>query len=225
MGLRDSRVDRQGCIGRRVAVVDGLVEVVPQARLGDGEQRPRLGVIRVDLDRPPANPHHALLAAPVADIPRRPELARHQVEVVRLDIVRAPPLDRLLFPGEQGQLQRADDGLRDLVLDGEDVIEVAVEPFGPQVIARRSVDELRGDPHALPGLSDAALQHVADIQLAGDFTDGYRPPLERERRVAGDHAERRNLGEVGGDVLADAVAEVFLFRIAAHVLERQDADR
>ena len=37
--------------------------------------------------------------------------------------------------------------------------------------------------------------------------------------------ERRDLAEVGDDVFGDAVAEVFLLGIAAHVGERQDADR
>ena len=38
-------------------------------------------------------------------------------------------------------------------------------------------------------------------------------------------AECRDVRQIGGDVLTDPVAEIFLLGIAAHVLECQDADR
>ena len=42
-------------------------------------------------------------------------------------------------------------------------------------------------------------------------------------RAITDSAE--TLRQIGDDVLADAVAEIFLLGVAAHVDERQDADR
>src|SRR3954465_5757133 len=39
------------------------------------------------------------------------------------------------------RLERGDDALGDLVLNGEDVIEVPVVPLGPDVIARLGVNE------------------------------------------------------------------------------------
>ena len=49
--------------------------------------------------------------------------------------------------------------------------------------------------------------------------------LEREGGVARDDEERRHLAQIGDDVLADAVAEIFLLDIAAHIGEGQHANR
>ena len=62
-------------------------------------------------------------------------LAGHQIEVVGLDAVGAAPLDGLLLFRQQLELQGLDDGLADLVLQGEDVGQVAVVALGPDVVA------------------------------------------------------------------------------------------
>ena len=119
-----------------------------------------------------------------------------------------------------------DDGLRDLVLQGEDVGQVAVVAVGPDVVAGRAVDQLGGDPHPAAGLAHAAFEHVADAELARHLGQTSTDlALEREGGVARDHDQRRDLRQVGDDVLADAVAEILLLGIAAHVGERQHADR
>ena len=66
---------------------------------------------------------------------------------------------------------------------------------------------------------------MADIQLLGNLGHVDRLALEGEGGVAGDDGERGRLRQVGDDVLGDAVAEVFLLRIAAHVGEGQHGDR
>ncbi|MCK5362107.1 MAG: hypothetical protein KAR22_04020, partial [Gammaproteobacteria bacterium] len=55
---------------------------------------------------------------------------------------------------------------RNLVLDGENIIEAPVVALCPQVQARGRVNELRGETHARPGLTDAALQHVTHALLS-----------------------------------------------------------
>ena len=65
--------------------------------------------------------------------------------------------------------QRFDDLLHHLVLDGEDVGQLAVVALGPQMAAARGVDELRGDAHAVAGLADAAFEHEAHAELAADL--------------------------------------------------------
>ncbi len=52
-----------------------------------------------------------------------------------------------------------------------------------------------------------------------------RAPLVGEGRVAGDHHEPALLRQRGKDVLADAVAEIVLRGITAHVLEGEHRDR
>lgn len=61
--------------------------------------------------------------------------------------------------------------------------------------------------------------------LAGDRPYLNRLALEHERCVPRHHTECRDLRQVGDQIFGNAVAEVFLLRIAAHVDERQYADR
>jgi hypothetical protein len=67
----------------------------------------------------------------------------------------------LAFGCAQFRLERADDGLGDLVLEGEQVLQLTVVALGPEVGARRCVDQLGADANALAGGAYAALQHVA----------------------------------------------------------------
>ena len=54
-----------------------------------------------------------------------------------------------------------------------------------------------------------------------DFLRILRPASELEGTVAGDHPESPEPAQAGDDVLGDAIAEVRLLWIAAHVVERQ----
>jgi hypothetical protein len=79
----------------------------------------------------------------------------------------------LLAPGAlrvgvlQPPRQYRDDGLSDLVLQREDIHQLAVVTVGPKMVATRRVDKLRRDPNAIAGLANAALHEVADIQVRG----------------------------------------------------------
>ncbi len=75
------------------------------------------------------------------------------------------------------------------------------------------------------GLAHAALEHVAHAELAADLLHVDGPALVGEARVAGDHEQPADARQRGDDVLDDAVGEVLLLRVAAHVLERQHGDR
>ncbi len=61
---------------------------------------------------------------------------------------------------------RGGDFLHDLVLDVEDVLEVAVVAFRPKVAAAFRFDELGRDAHPIAGLSHAALDDVMDAEFA-----------------------------------------------------------
>src|ERR1700737_4928414 len=102
---------------------------------------------------------------------------------------------------------------------------VATEGTGPQIPATLGIYELGRDAHAVAGLADAAFQHEAHPELAADLLDLDRLALVGERGVAGDDEQGGDLREVGDQVLGNAVAEILLFGVAAHVGERQDGDR
>ncbi len=63
----------------------------------------------------------------------------------------------------------------DFVLHVEEIRERLVEPLRPEMIAAFGVDELNVDAHAIPAALDAALQHIADIQLAPDLLSDRQP--------------------------------------------------
>src|SRR5262249_49679925 len=107
----------------------------------------------------------------------------------------------------------------------EDVFERPIEAVGPQMRSVCSVNQLGGDAYPAARLADRALKNVANAQLAADllYVDGLAPA--GEARIAGDDKEPADAAERGEDLFDHPVGELFLLRIAAHVLKREDRDR
>src|SRR3546814_487330 len=145
--------------------------------------------------------------------------------VVGLQVLRTLAGETPLLVPRQLERQRRDDLLRDLVLDREDVGQLAVVPLGPEMAARLAVDQLRGDADAGASLAHAAFQHVAHAELAADVLNVDGAPPVDEGGVAGDDEQARDLRQIGDNVLGDAVAEIGLLGITAHIVERQNDDR
>ena len=99
----------------------------------------------------------------------RPQLAPAQEAVVGFQIVGALGGDALPIAGVEIERERGDDLRRHVVLHGEDVGQVAVEPLGPEVAAGRRVDELGGDPDPIARLAHAALEHIAHAEALADL--------------------------------------------------------
>ena len=74
------------------------------------------------------------------------------------------------------------------------------------------------------GFAHAAFQHIPHAHLPTHVLHLHRFAFVGKRGVAGDDKETGNLGEVGGDVFGDAIAEIVLLGIVAHVDEGQDDD-
>src|SRR5262245_11028090 len=100
----------------------------------------------------------------------------------------------------------------DLVLQCENVGELAVVALCPDVLAGVSLDQLCGDADTVAGFTQAAFEHVAHAELAPDLLYVDSAPLVRKTRIARDHEQGRIPGQCGDDVLDHAVGEVFLFR-------------
>src|SRR6267142_2476019 len=105
-----------------------------------------------------------------------------QVERVRLAVRRGGDPRRLAL--EQGDLQRLYDGAGDAVLYLENVVEVPVVGFRPQVIAIIRTHELDGHSHVSAGFANAAFQYMRDHEPAGYRGDVLRLTLEVEGRCA-----------------------------------------
>ena len=89
--------------------------------------------------------------------------------------------------GDELGVQRACQARDDFVLHVEEIGERLVEPLGPEMIARFGVDELDIDAHAVSAALNAALEDIADVQLAPDRLHVERLAFVGERRIAGDH--------------------------------------
>src|SRR5688500_11283047 len=148
-----------------------------------------------------------------------------QIIVVRLHILGARFLDLLLLSLTQDYTQRFYDSLRDVVLDREHILHLAVVSLGPEVVSVRYVHELRSDAELAPHLAYAALEHSRDLELPPNLTDVLVLSLEGERRRPGRHTKRLDLAQCVDDLFGHTVGEVFVLRIGTHVRERQHGDR
>ena len=125
----------------------------------------------------------------------------------------------------QARRERADHAFGDAILQLEHILQRAVEFVRPEMGARRGIDQLAGDADAVAGLAHAAFEHVAHAQFARDLLDIDRLALVDEARIARDHEQFLEARQRSDDVFDHAVGEIFLFGIAAHVVERQHRDR
>jgi len=87
----------------------------------------------------------------------------------------------LAVAAAQIERQRGDDPGRHVILHREDVGELPVEAFGPQMAAGRSIDQLRRDPDAAARFAYAPLENVAHAEAFADFGDVNVLALEGER--------------------------------------------
>jgi len=69
----------------------------------------------------------------------------------------------------QRYIERVRDPARDLVLQREQVADVAVEALGPEMRVGRGVDQLGVDANPVPRSLDTAFQHVTHAELTADL--------------------------------------------------------
>src|ERR1700730_936983 len=73
------------------------------------------------------------------------------------------------FRTDQLPTERVGDAARDLVLYSEQIADVVVETFRPEMRVGCGVDELRVDPDLVAGTPDAAFEHIPHPNLAADL--------------------------------------------------------
>src|SRR5882724_892906 len=113
----------------------------------------------------------------------------------------------------------------DFVLDREDLGNLAIEPFGPYMIAGLGIDQLSRDSNPLAKSANTALDDVANVQVTCDLPEvGGGAPVAEGRRARPDRQFVPSR-QVSDYVLGEPVAEIALRRIAAEVGERQHGNR
>src|SRR5208282_5636436 len=128
------------------------------------------------------------------------------------------------FGDRKLRLQRAGDPRRDLVLQGEQVADIAVETLGPELRTGFGIDELDIDPYLVAGPLYAALEDVTHAQFSADPLDVI-VALVGESGVAGDHQASLDARDVGRQIFGDPISEILLPRVVAEIGERQDNNR
>jgi hypothetical protein len=97
----------------------------------------------------------------------------------------------------------------------------AIVALSPQVRAVRRVDQLRRDPDPGAAPANAALENITHAELSRGFADVNRTSFVDEARIARDDPKSVELRQSGDDVLDEAIAEIFLLGVTAHVLKGQ----
>src|SRR6185503_14473002 len=84
------------------------------------------------------------------------------------------------------------------------------------------IDELTGNSNTVTGLAYAAFQYIAYAKFASDLFYVNCTILVDEAGIAGDHEQPVHPRQGGYDLFHDTIGEIFLLRVAAEVLKRQD---
>jgi hypothetical protein len=81
-----------------------------------------------------------------------------------------------------------------LVLNGEDILKLAVVAFSPNVSVGFSIDQLHCDPDAIASLSYASLENIIDAKFARDLLHLHRFALIHEGRISRDNEQASEAG-------------------------------
>ena len=227
MGVREVRIDGKGAALELNRLVDHVADA-EEASLESvrvAESRPRMRVLRIVLRRIIECGNRS-----VDGFPRRLPEIHHPacVALVGGDRARFLPLD----VGNLGPLEHDVESLAqledDLVLQGKDVVDPAIDFHRASNLTGRDLDEARGNPH-----------HAAKALIPADHDPG-RPEtaanIDRERVVqvrigaeipqrvvdagAADDGQPMNVLQIGADGLGDAGTDPVVSRLSRDVRER-----
>src|SRR5262249_41355293 len=107
----------------------------------------------------------------------------------------------------------------------EEIGELLVEPLGPKMIAALGVDELNVHAHAGFAALYAALEDLANVQLAADLLQVDGLALVREGGVAPDYEGAADTRQVGLQALRDPIDERLVLRTATNIGKGQNDHR
>ncbi len=140
------------------------------------------------------------------------------------EIPRGLSLGTLTFGRAELGLDASGNGAGNLILEGEDIVEVAVVALSPDVVTRGCLEQLRRDTHSVTRSAHTALQHVSDSEILSQPAHIDRLTFEYESRISSNDGQPAILRERGNDVFRDPVGKVLVVGRTAHVVERQDGD-
>ncbi len=129
-----------------------------------------------------------------------------QVQVVGIQSFRWFLQRRVDFGPPEVTDQHAGNPLRHFVLHLEQGAQLAIITLGPELNARRGIDQADIETNAVVGAAQASRHHVAGAEFAPDL-DFIDIAVKGESRVARDQAQAPELGQADNQVLRHALAK------------------
>ena len=101
------------------------------------------------------------------------DMTAEHIQLIGFRIIGQILPDCLTFTRKQCHIERVDHRQGDLVLDGEDITQLAVVYFREQVTLVVGVDKLSGDAHPVAGFPYAPFEDPFHIEQVSDLGNGY----------------------------------------------------
>ncbi len=147
-------------------------------------------------------------------------------EEIGVGILGWPLIEPCFFIWRKLCLKSRGDFLREIGLDGEDVSQIAVVIFGPNVLVAVCVDQLHAHSDAIADATDAAFQKCGYAQRFAYFAGvAHGIATIRHDRHARDDLQIADLCKIGEDIVLHAVGEVSVLLFIAKALKGQDGNR
>jgi hypothetical protein len=111
-------------------------------------------------------------------------------------------------------------------LQRERISERAIVALSPHLLPVARIDQAHIHEYAVVGAAHAPLEHVRDAELSPDDAQVALCRIAvAHHGCAADDLQLLDARQAREQIVLDAIGEERVFRVAAHVLERQDGDR
>ena len=125
----------------------------------------------------------------------------------------------LVRPGgggvDQLEVERNRDPVRNLLLHGEQIAGVAVEPLCPQMRIGFGIDQLGSDADPVSRPLNLPFEHIVYTKLVANPLRVDRPIPVGKGGIARDHEHVQDPRQIGRQIPGDPVCEILLFGVVA----------
>src|SRR6516225_3738280 len=157
-----------------------IARIAPPSKKIDislGQPRPGQRKLRIYSNR---SREHLSRKLHVLTSPRLEKLTATQIKFVRLNIRRRWLDETAFLPRREGKSERVENAAGNFILNGKDVLDLAIEPLGPKMIAVLCFDQLDHDPQTVSGFADAALEKRLNAESFPNHARVYVGPAKHE---------------------------------------------
>src|SRR6476620_9617462 len=186
------------------------------------QARPGGSKFRIDFNRPF---EHLSRELHVLTRPFMKVLTSPKIQFVRFDIRRGWLQEAEFLAFSKRQASRFQNASGDFVLDCEDIFNLSIKAFRPELVPVARVNELDADADALSSFSDTAVKKRLNAKTLPDLARIQADSAKCEAGCSGRNVETADLTEGVEDFFCNTITEVFLVAFRAEICERQDSDR